>query len=310
MKGRSAKQNGTSGYLVWARRMLCCYPRAWRDRYASEMEVVLQSCTITLWTLVDLFLGALDARLHPDFLPGRITTMAYRIRNSEIVIFCAFVIYGIAWVAVRFVRDPIPIWESVVQVHPEVRMALMAVDAAGVIAVLAIVVGGVPILYVVLRNAFRDRRWRLLGLLALPLIAVAALMGYAALASGAWTQRATNGTPEAPFSPLALGLQLGLVILLFAVVGSSTVTVALAVGRSHFSNRLLRFALIPATVVTLGIMAGLVATIVLTVLILTEAPQLASPSMILVIVIFMAAAAVLAFIALQRGMRAIRQQVT
>jgi hypothetical protein len=147
-------------------------------------------------------------------------------------------------------------------------------------------------------------------LLALPFVSVAALLGYVVLASGTWTQQATNSTPETPFTSLALGLQLGLVILLFAVVGSSTMAIALAVGRSHVSNRLLRFALIPATVVTLGIAAGLVATIVLTVLILTEAPQLASPSMILVIVILMAAAAVLAFIALQRGMRAIRQQVT
>ena len=155
--------------------------------------------------------------------------MAYRIRTSEIVIFCAFIVYGIAWMAVRFVRDPIPIWESGVQAHPEIRMALIAVDGAGVIALLAIAAGGVPILYVVLRNAFRGRRWRLLSLLALPLVAVAVLAGYAVLASGAWTQRAINGTPDAPFTPLALVLQLGLVILLFAAVGGSTAAVALAV---------------------------------------------------------------------------------
>jgi hypothetical protein len=77
------------------------------------MEMVLQDSPITLWTLMDLLLGALDARLHLDLLPGRITSMAYRIRSSEIVIFCAFVIYGIAWIAVRFVRDPISLWESV-----------------------------------------------------------------------------------------------------------------------------------------------------------------------------------------------------
>lgn len=309
MKDWSKKQNGTSGYFLWACCMLRCYPHAWRDRYASEMKMVLQDSPITLWTLIDLFLGALDARMHPDFLPGRITTMAYRIRSSEIVIFCAFVIYGIAWIAMRFVRDPISLWENVVQVHPEIRMALIAMDGAGVIALLAIVVGGVPILYVVLRNAFRDQQWRIIGLLAIPILAIAALIVYGALASVAWTQRVTNSTPEAPLTPLAIVLQLGLLILLVAVIGGSVAAVALAVSRSRFSDRLLRFVLIPATMVTLGIIAGLVATIILIVLILMEAPQLASTSMMLVVMIFMLVAAVLASNALNRGIRANRQLI-
>jgi hypothetical protein len=310
MKDRPAQQHNTDASLVWARRVLRCYPRAWRDRYASEMELVLQHSPVTLWTLIDLFLGALDARLHPDLLPGRITSMTYRIRTSEIMIFCAFIVYGIAWAAVRFVRDPLPTWESAVQVHPEISTALMAVDGASIIALLAILIGGVPILYVVLRNAFRERRWRLLGLLALPLVAIALLAGYAVLASGAWTQRAANATPAAPFTPLALALQLGLVILFFAAVAASTAAVAVAVNRSHFSDRLLHFALFPAAVVTFGIVAGLVATAILTALIFKEAPQLGSSFTMAVVFIFMIAAAALALNALQRGIRAARQSST
>ena len=309
MKDRSVKQKGRSGSLLWARRVLRCYPRAWRDRYASEMEWVLQDCPITLWTLLDLFLGALDTRLHPDLLPRRITSMAYRVRTSEIVIFCAFVVYGIAWFAVRFVRDPIPVWEKAVQVHPEIRVALIAVDGAGVIALLAMAIGGTPIVYVVLRNAFRDRRWKLLGLLAVPLLAVGVLLSYVALASGTWTQRATNGTPGAPFTPLALVLQLGLVLLLLAAVSGGTAAVAIAVGRSRLSDRLLHFVLIPAAVATLGIATGLVATIILTLLILTEAPQLhGSPGNLEIVILVMAGAAVVAVNALRRGLRAAHEQ--
>lgn len=174
----------------------------------------------------------------------------------------------------------------------------------------AILIGGVPILYVVLRNAFRERRWRLLGLLALPLVAIALLAGYAVLASGAWTQRAANATPAAPFTTLALALQLGLVILFFAAVAASTAAVAAAVNRSHFSDRLLHFALIPAAVVTFGIVAGLVATAILTAFIFKEAPQLGSSFTMPVVFIFMIAAAALALNALRRGIRAARQSST
>lgn len=296
-------------YRLWAHRMLCCYPRAWRDRYEHEMQQVLLSHPVTWWTLIDLLLGALDARLHPDLLPRRITTMMYRLRTSEIVIFCAFVVYSIAWFAVRFVRDPLPMWEGVVQVHPEIRMALMVVDSAGVIALLAIVVGGAPTLYVVLRNALRERRWGVLGLLVLPLVAVMVLVGYSLLASAAWTQRAVNATPDAPFTLLALVLQLGFVILLFATVGGSTSAIALAVARSYFSERLLRFMLLPATVVTLGIATGLIATIVLVVLIFKEAPQLLDSPGNLIIILMMTGAAVLAINALRRGWRTSREHV-
>jgi hypothetical protein len=273
------------------------------------MEVVLKDSPITLWTLIDLLLGALDARLHLDLLPGRIIGMTYRIRSSEIVIFCAFVIYGVAWFAVRFVRDPIFLWESVVQVHPEIRMAYIAMDGAGVIALLAIIVGGVPILYVVLRNAFREQRWNILGLLALPILAIAVLIVYGALASMAWAQRVTNGTPDASLTPLALVLQLGLLVLVVATIGVSVAATALAVSRSHFSTRLLRFSLILATMVTFGIVVGLLATIILIVLILMEAPELASTSVMLVILIFMFVAAILASNALNRGIRAKRQLI-
>lgn len=309
MQNRVTKPYGTSKYHIWARRLLRCYPRAWRDRYEHEMEQLLLGYTVTFWTLIDLLLGALDARLHPDLLPGRITSMASRIRTSEVAIFCAFIVYGVAWLAVRFVRDPLPTWDSAVQRHPEISAALIAVDSAGVIALLALLIGGVPILYIVLRNAFRDRRWKLLGLLAVPLLAIAVLVIYSLLAVEASTQRTAPGTPDAPFTTLALVLQLGLILLLLAAVVGSTTAVAIAVKRSQFSDRLLRFALIPAGIVTLGMVAGLVATIILSVLILTEAPELqGTPGNLEIVMLFMAIAAVVAITALWRGIRTPREQ--
>jgi DNA-binding PadR family transcriptional regulator len=43
------------------------YPRAWRERYETEMLAVLAEHHITLFTVLDLLFGVLDARLDPHY---------------------------------------------------------------------------------------------------------------------------------------------------------------------------------------------------------------------------------------------------
>lgn len=50
--------------VVW---MLRLYPPAWRERYEAEIVALLEQHEITLWTVLDLFVGALDARLDPHY---------------------------------------------------------------------------------------------------------------------------------------------------------------------------------------------------------------------------------------------------
>ena len=230
--------------------------------------------------------------------------MTQRIRSSEIVIFCAFVLYTLAWVATRNVRDPLPIWDSVVQLHPEIRGSLYVVDGSGLIAFIALLAGGVPLLYVTLRNAYAEKRWGLLALLAWPLPAIIALAGYVGVASRFWTQQSAGEPPQAPFTPLAIALQLGLVILLFSVIVSSTAAITTAISKTSYTTRLVRILLIPAAIVTLGIVFGSLGTLILNVLILTEAPQLASPGILPFIALFMVVAIVLSVAALRRGVQA------
>jgi hypothetical protein len=53
----------------WVVRLLRLYPRTWRDRYGDEVAELLHNHQVTLWTALDIFLGALDAHAHPDLLP-------------------------------------------------------------------------------------------------------------------------------------------------------------------------------------------------------------------------------------------------
>lgn len=51
-------------FVIW---MLRLYPLKWRERYGAEMVALLEQHSITLWTMVDLLFGALDARLDPYY---------------------------------------------------------------------------------------------------------------------------------------------------------------------------------------------------------------------------------------------------
>jgi hypothetical protein len=50
--------------------LLHLYPRAWRQRYETEMLAVLEARPLTFRTRVDLARGALDAHLHPAVPPS------------------------------------------------------------------------------------------------------------------------------------------------------------------------------------------------------------------------------------------------
>jgi hypothetical protein len=178
-----------SSRIQWLLRL---YPRAWRERYGDEVASVLAEHRVTAWTALDLLLGALDAHLHRHLLPERLISMTHRMRSSEIVVFCAFALFCVAWLPLRLVRDPLPIWRSAVAAHPELLTALTVLDAAGSVAALAIVVGGLPILVAALGHAVAARRWGVLALFVIPVLAAAALIVYWIVAIPTSTERQMN----------------------------------------------------------------------------------------------------------------------
>lgn len=296
-------QAHASSVQRWAPRLLRLYPRAWRDRYGDEVASVLAEHRVTYWTALDLVLGALDAHLHGDLLPRRLTSMAHRIRSSEIAIFCAFVLFCVAWVALRFIRDPLPTWEweTATAAHPALRTSLTILDLASLVATLAILVGGLPLLVTAITQAIVARRVRLLALFAVPLLAATAL-AVVVLADIPWSSVSQSGDLHM-LQPIIV--QFILVILPLVAVGGSAAAIATAIGHSEVNARLLRFALLPAGVATAALALGLLAAATLNTLIFTEAPQVSfSPPMQVADLAVMCAAVVLATFALRHGIQA------
>lgn len=146
----------------------------------------------------------------------------------------------------------------------------------------------------------------MLLLFAVPLLAIATLVGYGLLAQPYWTQR-QSAAANAPLTPLAVILQLTLVLLVIAAVLGSTAAISAAIGRSELSERILRFALLPSGIAAVAMLTGLLAAWALLALIVTEAPQVGTwPPIEVVIALLMLAAVLLASIALRRGLEAAR----
>jgi hypothetical protein len=253
------------------RGVLRLYPRAWRERYADEVALVLAAHRVTYWTALDVLLGALDAHLHPDLLPGRLTSMAYRMRNSEITTFAAFVLFCLAWLPLGLALDPLPSWQMEAAGHPALLVALDVLGAAYLVAALAVLVGGVPLLFSTLAQSIAARRWRQLALVAIPILAATALVAVW-LADLPWSSVSRLAT----LTPLqSLALQIGLILLPLVAIGGSALALGVAVGRSELSQKALRFAMLPASIVTAALAVGLAAAVAVTALFITAPPILA-----------------------------------
>jgi hypothetical protein len=65
---RHGRKDRSMQLVLWILRL---YPQSWRERYTNEMVALLEQHTITLWTVIDLLFGVLDARLDPYYRRAR-----------------------------------------------------------------------------------------------------------------------------------------------------------------------------------------------------------------------------------------------
>lgn len=289
--------------------LLRVYPLDWRERYGDEYAALLEACTLTPFMLLDVLLGALDAHLHPDLLPERILSMARRIRSAEIVIFCGFVLFGVGFLVLLRLRDPLATWDPATAAHPELAWLYVVAQAGGLLGLLALLGGGAPLMLAALTRAYSARRPEVLRPVAIAIGITVAYVAYTVVTFLVVSSR--PGTDIRPLRPVDAWLSL--IWLVFSVVGLivGTTCVSLVISRGEVSARLVRLALIPATLVTLCMGVTFLATTALAVLIANETPALMetqdSGGVILACIVgFMAVALVIALAGLERGLRANR----
>ena len=209
----------------------------------------------------------LDALQHTLLIDERTVHMLRTQRRSLITIFIAFVLFGFPWLFFQGVVDPTSQWEPIIRAYPVVELLYRVGQTSGEIAFLMLLVAGLPIIFVAVKQALASLRRDILTLIGLSafmtlIFAVVTVL----LISGHWAKS---------FDPN--GGIYAIISLLF--VGIVTVSLSMAIVRSQLSERVLRFALWPATIVTVAMIVSLVAISVEGVLLSDYAPHIFGTSM-------------------------------
>jgi hypothetical protein len=255
---------------------LWLYPRAWRLRYHQEMWDLLEQYPVTVWTVVDVLLGAGDAHFHQQWLPQEVLSMAQQIRTSANTLLVAFSLFLIAWVMVPFIRDTPDTWNAATAHHPEIIASLLLFVGAGAVAVIAVLIGGIPLLVASVAQAVWGRRPDVWARLLIPVLLGMVLVAFSLVAQPAWWARFGVRLPTS-----ALWLKVGFFLLAFLVLGGSTWALASALTRSNFSDSLLRFLRLPGFLLGVALWSAFLAVLALTILVMQEEPQLAEPGFLL-----------------------------
>jgi uncharacterized membrane protein (DUF485 family) len=253
------------------------YPPEWRARYEDEFSAMLQARRMTVSDVFDTVAGAVDARLFPQVLIGRLWQML-KSRRMVLAVFLAYVGFIVAGLGFYGMVDDSP-FVPAMSTHLELASAWIIIEVGSVIALGAAAVGGLPIFVAVLKHALREAR-RDLFLLAVPVVVLGLLLLWVAVAvasAAGWLPWPVSGGVVAPGEPLPLGnLVMIWVAIAIVVVGAaaSAVSISLAVLRANVGPQTFRmrgltvtvepfsFASLPALVTTaaMGLMlVGMVA---------------------------------------------------
>ncbi len=252
-----------------ARRLVRLYPRAWRERYGAEFAALLEERRMSVLDVADVALGAADAWLRPQVTDGRMLVLE-RMRGSVLAVLWGWALFVVAGIGFQKMTE----YEDFVQAaHRDfwVGAAFHTVVVGAVVALAAILLGGVPIVFAALRNALSEGRKDVPLLFCVPPLSLAAFVGYVLLLT-----RVVYPTvgPHAVHSSLNVALFLSVVgaFLLAAVV--SIAAVSRAVSRTAIGERLFRFALYPATLVALAMGVVLAALVVWGIALKVQSPAL------------------------------------
>lgn len=219
--------------------------------------------------------------------------MLHTIRRSMIATFCASILFFVACGALGHTADPSAPFDALGRLYPAIGIAYSIVNYSFDIALLAIVLGGLPILFTAVKHALARGPRNVVKLFiikpkyALRLLGVSVLLTLGSLGF-LLTTEFIYGPPSCtpangcvvgqPWFVIAGGFVaiFAVVILIFFVILAITSSLSLAVLRSEFNRGLLRFTLVPIGVITLCMSVATFAATFWLVAIWVVAPQFAA----------------------------------
>lgn len=273
---------------AWLTRL---YPSSWRDRYADEFEALLEQCLHSPLDVVDVMLGALDAHLqlfNGENVNWRLMNMVNKLRTTILIVFASYIGFIVAGLALVGMLDDSPMIPYM-QTNLASALAMTIIRVGAVVALLAVVVGGMPLAITVIRRALTIDR-RNLGLLLVPVISLFVLVLYFAflylVAHGRIQIAGVAQVVQPGNFPISNRLILAGMMLLF-VLGAiaSTLAVWKAISRTEVeqaafqaggrtvSIAIYQFAYIPAVIATISMLVMLVAMLVWSWLVFAALPQ-------------------------------------
>jgi hypothetical protein len=217
-----------------------------RDAHAqSGVWGVAHIGGMAIW---DLIIGAWSEYLALVARLWKGTVLMQRQRTSLIIIFSAYIAFVIAGIALQKMTE-YEDFTSLAQSHPAVGIPYAIVYYGSAVSLLAVLIGGVPLALVVLRQAFTQKRWGIAALFAVPPVALGAFIGFAIMLTK--IQARSFQTTGLPLTVVAF--------MLAAIVSTSAVGYAIA--HSDVNASLYRFARWPAIVTTATMIIMFVATL-------------------------------------------------
>lgn len=248
-------------------------PPGLRVAYSAQMAQVFRQCcrdayardgargVARLWlpTFTDLLAAATAeyrTLLVRWWLGG---SPVQRARTSTITVLCAYSLFVIAGFGFAKMPEHDGVAEAV-HAHPMIGLAYTLTAAGSLVALLAVLAGGLPLAIAALRAARATRRRDVPLLFAIPPLALAAFVGVTVLME--WL---TPGSSRA-----ALFFVGALVLTVLASAGA----VSAAIARGNLGVRILTYARMPAALVALAMSAMLACTITWGLVLRADAPRL------------------------------------
>lgn len=245
-------------------RLLLLYPVRWRVRYGDEFLAVLEAYPLRPRDLFDIAFNALDAHINPNLaiadttLTERMRRIMQKLRSLEITVFAAWIAFVVAGLHFYSLMDDSPYLSLtglgggpglVVDFGKPMNIAWDVLGGGSAIALLAVLVGGLPLAYAAWRRAPQARRFFIVPVVAFVAVVIVPIISVSLLII----------TKHGPVQPLVNpGITLGYGALFIAAAAASVWAVARAISQTVLPEGLVRFAVVPSlvTVLAMALMLG------------------------------------------------------